>query len=179
VASKHVNGSISPESVVELSAFRLECFDYAREYLKQFQTHGSASVLGYRREIDKKISDIKLRVHAVIDTNTGVFRDWSATNCDPMLSWIGTVYFDEGKRLLRVEKLARLEQLKVATSAEGQQALSLRKSLLGQVKQSLSDFVNQCKNFSYPAYNQILLSIQQKNFASIELAGTIFSVFNA
>lgn len=175
VAYKHVNGSISPESVLELSAFRLECFDYTREYLKQFQTHGSANVLGYRREIDKKISDIKLRVHAVIDTNTGVFRDWSATNCDPMLSWIGTVSFDEGKRLLRVEKLARLEELKVATSVEGQQALSLRKSLLSQVKQSLSDFVNQCKNFSYPAYNQILLSIQQKSFASIELAGTIFS----
>ncbi|CAO3305679.1 MULTISPECIES: AAA family ATPase [Pseudomonas putida group] len=175
VAYKHVNGSISPESVVELSAFRLECFDYAREYLKQFQTYGSANVLDGRRGIDKKISDIKLRVLAVIDTNTGVFRDWSATNCDPMLSWIGTVSFDEGKRLLRVEKLARLEQLKVATSAEGQQALSLRKSLLGQVKQSLSDFVNQCNNFSYLAYNQILLSIQQKNFASIELAGTIFS----
>lgn len=174
VAYKHVNGSISPEAVVELSAFRLECFDYAREYIKQFQAHGSAKVLDYRREANKKISDIKLSFNTVIDTNTGVFKDWTATNCDPMLSWIRTVTFDEDNRLLRIEKLARLEQLKVATSVEGQQALALRKSLLGQVKQSLSGFVNQCNNFSYPAYSQILLSIQQKQFANIELAGAIF-----
>lgn len=175
VAYKHVNSSISPETVVELSAFRLECFDYAREYLKQFQAHGSSKIEEYRRGADKKISDIKQNVHAVIDTNTGVFKDWTATNCVPMLSWIETVTFEEEKHLLKADKLARLEQLKAATSAEGQEALTLKKSLLGQVKQSLLKFVQQCTSFSYPAYSQILSSIQQKQAASVELAGAVFS----
>mgnify|MGYP001110478021 CR=1 FL=1 len=175
VAYKHVNSSISPEAVVELSAFRLECFDYAREYLKQFQAYGGSKIAEYRQDADRKIAEIKLGAHAVIDTNTGVFKDWSATNCEPMLSWIGTVSFSEEKRLQKAEKQARLEQLKGATSAEGQQALTLRKSLLGQVKQSLANFVQQCGGFSYSAYYQILLSIQQKQAASIELAGAVFS----
>lgn len=175
VAYKHVNSSISPEAVVELSAFRLECFDYAREYLKQFQAYGGSKIAEYRQDANRKIAEIKLGAHAVIDTNTGVFKDWSATNCEPMLSWIGTVSFGEEKRLQKAEKQARLEQLKGATSAEGQQALTLRKSLLGQVKQSLANFVQQCGGFSYSAYNQILLSIQQKQAASIELAGAVFS----
>lgn len=175
VAYKHVNSSISPEAVVELSAFRLECFDYAREYLKQFQAYGVSKIAESRQDTDRKIAEIKLGAHAVIDTSTGVFKDWSATNCEPMLSWIGTVKFDEEKRLQKAEKQARLEQLKRATSAEGQQALTLRKSLLGQVKQSLSNFVQQCGGFSYSTYNQNLLSIQQKQAASIELAGAVFS----
>ncbi|UVM59116.1 AAA family ATPase [Pseudomonas sp. B21-010] len=175
VAYKHVNSSISPEAVVELSAFRLECFDYAREYLKQFQAYGGSKIAEYRQDADRKIAEIKLAAHAVIDTNTGVFKDWSATNCEPMLSWIGTVNFGEEKRLQKAEKQARIEQLKGATSAEGQQALTLRKSLLGQVKQSLANFVQQCGGFSYSAYTQILLSIQQKQAASIELAGAVFS----
>ena len=175
VAYKHVNSSISPEAVVELSAFRLECFDYAREYLKQFQAYGGSKIAEYRQDADRKIAEIKLGAHVVIDTNTGVFKDWSAINCEPMLSWIGTVSFGEEKRLQKAEKQARLEQLKGATSAEGQQALTLRKSLLGQVKQSLANFVQQCGGFSYSAYNQILLSIQQKQAASIELAGAVFS----
>jgi len=175
VAHKHINSSISPEAVVELSAFRLECFDYAREYLKQFQAYGVSKVLECRQDTDKKISEIKLSVHAVIDTNTGVFKDWSAINCQPMLSWIGTVSFGEERRLQKTEKQARLEQLRGATSAEGQQALSLKKSLLGQIKQSLSNFVQQCIGFSYPAYSQILFSIQQKQAASVELAGVVFS----
>lgn len=175
VAYKHVNSSISPEAVVELSAFRLESFDYAREYLKQFQAYGGSKIAEYRRDADRKIAEIKLGAHAVIDTNTGVFKDWSATNCEPMLSWIGTVSFSEEKRLQKAQKQARLEQLKGATSAVGQQALTLRKSLLGQVKQSLANFVQQCGGFLYSAYNQILLSIQQKQAASIELAGAVFS----
>lgn len=175
VAYKHVNSSISPEAVVELSAFRLECFDYAREYLKQFQAYGGSKIAEYRQDADRKIAEIKLGAHAVIDTNTGVFKDWSAINCEPMLSWIGTVSFGEEKRLQKAEKQARLEPLKGATSAEGQQTLTLRKSLLGQVKQSLANFVQQCGGFSYSAYNQILLSIQQKQAASIELAGAVFS----
>lgn len=175
VAYKHVNSSISPETVVELSAFRLECFDYAREYLKQFQAYGGSKIAEYRQDADREIAEIKLGAHAVIDTNTGVFKDWSATNCEPMLSWIRTVSFGEEKRLQKAEKQARLELLKGATSAEGQQALTLRKSLLGQVKQSLANFVQQCGGFSYSAYNQILLLIQQKQAASIELAGAVFS----
>lgn len=175
VAYKYVNSSISPEAVVELSAFRLECFDYAREYLKQFQAYAGFKIAEYRQDADRKIAEIKLGAHAVIDTNTGVFKDWSATNCEPMLAWIGTVSFGEEKRLQKAEKQARLEQLKGATSEEGQQALTLRKSLLGQVKQSLANFVQQCGGFSYSAYNQILLSIQQKQAASIELAGAVFS----
>ena len=175
VAYKHTNSSISPEAVVELSAFRLECFDYAREYLKQFQVYGGSKIAEYRQDADRKIAEIKLGAHAVIDTNTGVFKDWSATNCEPMLSWIGTVSFGEEKRLQKAEKQARLEQLKGATSADGQQALTLRKSLLAQVKQSFANFVQQCGGFSYSAYNQILLSIQQKQAASIELAGAVFS----
>lgn len=99
VAYKHVNSSISPEAVVELSAFRLECFDYAREYLKQFQAYGGSKIAEYRQDADRKIAEIKLGAHAVIDTNTGVFKDWSVTNCEPMLSWIGTVSFGEEKRL--------------------------------------------------------------------------------
>jgi len=175
VAYKHINSSISPEAVVELSAFRLECFDYAREYLRQFQAYSVSKIAEYRQEADKKIAEIKLGVHSVINTNTGVFKDWSATNYEPMLSWIGAVDFGEEKRLQKVEKQARLEQLRSATSAEGQQALTLRKSLLGQVKQSLIDFVKLCEGFSYPSYNQILLSILQKQAASIELAGAAFS----
>lgn len=174
VAYKHVNGSIAPEAVVELSAFRLECFDYAREYLRQFQAYGVSKITEYRRDADKKISDIKFNVRAVIDTNTGVFKDWSATNCDPMLSWIGTVTFGEEKRQARADKQARLEQLKGVASTEGQQALILRKRLLDQVKQSVSGFVKQCGSFSYAGYTQLLTSIQQKEIASIELAGTVF-----
>ncbi|PCR95751.1 hypothetical protein CP336_14710 [Pseudomonas fluorescens] len=175
VAYKHVNSSISPEAVVELSAFRLECFDYAREYLKQFQAYGGFKITECRQDADRKIAEIKLVVHSAIDTNTGVFKDWSAINCEPMLSWIGTVNFGEEKRLQKIEKQARLEQLKGATSAEGQQVLTLRKNLLGQVKQSLTNFVQQCRFFSYSDYNQILFSIQQKQAASIELAGAVFS----
>jgi energy-coupling factor transporter ATP-binding protein EcfA2 len=175
VAHKHINSSISPESVVELSAFRLECFEYVREYLKQFQIYANSKISEYRQNTDRKISEIKLSVHAVIDTNSGFFKDWSATNCEPMRSWVGTVSYGEDKRLQKSEKQARLEQLKGATSAEGQQALSLKKSLLGQVKQSLENFVRQCKGFSYPAYSQILLSLQQKQAASVELAGAVFS----
>lgn len=175
VAYKHVNSSISPEAVVELSAFRLECFDYAREYLKQFQAYGGSKIAEYRQDADRKIAEIKLGAHAVIDTNTGVFKDWSAINSEPVLSWIGTVSFGEEKRLQKAEKQVRLEQLKGATSAEGQQALTLKKSLLGQVKQSLANFAQQCGGFSYSTYNQTLLSIQQKQAASIEIAGAVFS----
>lgn len=175
VAYKNVNSSISPETVVELSAFRLECFDYVREYLKQFQAYSGSKIAEYRQDVDRKIAETKLGVHAIIDTNTGVFKEWSAINCEPMLSWIGAVNFSEEKRLQMVEKQARLEQLKGAISAEGQQALTLKKSLLSQVKQSLADFVQHCGDFSYSAYNQILFSIQQKQAASIELAGAVFS----
>lgn len=175
VAYKNVSSSISPEAVVELSAFRLECFDYVREYLKQFQSYSGTKISEYRQEADRNIAGVKLGVHATIDTNTGVFKDWGATNCEPMLSWIAGVTFGEEKRLQKAGKLARLEQLRGATSAEGQQALTLRKSLLGQVKQSLANFVQQCGSFSYSSYNQILFSIHQKQAASVELAGAVFS----
>ncbi|WP_213879541.1 AAA family ATPase [Pseudomonas sp. dw_358] len=175
VAYKHINSSISPEAVVELSAFRLECFDYFREYLKQFQAYSSSKISEYRQEADRNIAGIKLGVHATIDTNSGIFKDWGATNCEPMLSWIASVSFGEEKRQRKSEKQARLEQLRGATSVEGQQALTLRKSLLGQVKQSLATFVQKCGGFSYNAYGQILFSIQQKQAASVELAGAVFS----
>ena len=174
VAYKHVNSSITPEAVVELSVFQLECFDFAREYLRQFQAHGVSKIAEYRRNTDKKIVDVKLSVQAVIDTNTGAFKDWSATNCDPMLTWIRTVNFGEEKRQLREDKQARLNQLRGAASSEGQQALTLQKSLLGQVKQSVVNFLLQCTNFSYSSYSQILFSIQQKEAASVEIAGAVF-----
>ena len=45
---------------MELSAFRLECFDYAREYLKQFQAYGGSKIAEYRQDADRKIAEIKL-----------------------------------------------------------------------------------------------------------------------
>lgn len=175
VAYKHINSSISPEAVVELSAFKLECFDSAREYLKQFQAHGGSKIAEYRQRVDGHIEEVKLQVGAVINTNTGVFKDWSATNCQPMLSWIETVTFDGDQGRLKSEKQARIEELKAATSLEGQQAIAFKKNLLGQVKKSLETFIQQCSSFSFTAYSQVLLLSQQKHAASVELAGAVFS----
>ncbi|RMV92713.1 AAA family ATPase [Pseudomonas caricapapayae] len=175
VAFNHVNSSIKPEAVVELSVFRLECFDYARECIKQFQSYSTGLINQARGGANSSIAAVKDRARSDIDTDTGPFKDWSATNSQPMLDWIKTVAYGPEQAQARIVAQTRLDQLRAASSAEGQQSLGMQRQLFAQVKGSLTTFRDRCSEFSYSNYADTLRLIQQKEAACVELGGTVFT----
>jgi len=174
VAFNHVNSSIKPEAVVELSVFRLECFDYARECLKQLQSYGAGFISQSRGATNLSITDVKAKAQTAIDINSGIFKDWNASNCQPMLDWIKTVVYGPEQEQEKTDAQERLAQLKAASSAEGQQSLSMQRQLYAQIKSSLTTLRDRCRGFSYSNFADTLRLIQQKEAASIELAGAVF-----
>ncbi|WP_122518518.1 AAA family ATPase [Pseudomonas viridiflava] len=175
VAFNHVNSSIRPEAVVELSVFRLECFDYARECLKQFQSYGTSLMNQSRSATNLSIAAVKAKAQSAINVQAGTFKDWSAINCQPMLDWIRTIVYGPMQEQAKTDAQTRLAQLTAASSAEGQQSLAMQRQLIAQVKESLTTFRDRCSEFSYSKYADILKLIQQKEAASVELGGTVFT----
>lgn len=175
VAFNSVNSSIKPEAVVELSVFRLESFDYARECLKQFQSYGTGLINQSRGAANLSIAGVKAKAQSAINIDTGPFKDWSAINCQPMLDWTKTVEYGPEQEQAKKEAEARLAQLKAASSVEGQQSLNMQRQLFTQVKDSLTTFRDRCSGFSYSNYADTLRLILQKEAASVELGGTVFA----
>ena len=91
IAIKHATGSLNPEAVVEISVFRLECFEYAKNYIKQFQQFCLTKIDATRNITNLAITALKNKVITSIDIATGEFASWEATNTRPMLTWISSI----------------------------------------------------------------------------------------
>jgi len=175
IALKNATGSINPESVVEISVFRLECFEHTRNYVKQFQVFALEKIKNNRKMIDLTILEIKTKVSSQIDVNTGVFASWQAQNTQPMLDWLLSIPQHDSKREEQSnQQQATLNLLVSASSAEGRKTLEAQQSLLSQLSTTLKTFNNACSTYSPSHYLTICNAIQQKEAAGIELAGAAF-----
>lgn len=175
IAIKHATGSLNPEAVVEISVFRLECFEYAKNYIKQFQQFCLTKIDATRNSTNLAITALKNRVVTSIDIATGEFASWEATNTLPMLTWISSIpAYDPATKEARTQQQQQLQQLTAAMSQEGKKSLQAEQSLLSQFASTLRLFKSTCENYSPAEVVLVTNTLQQKQAASIELGRAVF-----
>jgi len=175
VALTHATGTLQPRSVVEISAFRLEVFAYARTIVSAFQTYARNRVAQDVSRVQPEIDLAKQRLSATVNTAAPPFDQWSATNsgdvaaCLATLPPFGTAQADEVAELTRA-----LSQFTAASSDEGLRSLRVQHALLDQLANQLASLSQMCNFAPLATLQAAETEVTRKRAASIELSRGAF-----
>ncbi len=146
IAIKHVTGTLQPGAVVELAVFRLEVFEYARQFLSAFQSAAAKRVNEAATRLQGEIDSAKQRLAGKINVDAAPFTEWTATASDAFSAYLAThSVFDDAKesRLAECERL--LAHYTTASSEGGLRALKAQHALLDQFATQLESLSEWCK----------------------------------
>lgn len=175
VAIKHTSGTLQPGAVVEIAAFRLEVFEYARQFLNAFQMAATGRVTEAATRLQGEIDAAKQRLAGRVDITAPPFNQWGAVSSDACAAYLASLpAFDDA----RVSRLAECERLLVqytaAASEEGLRALRAQNALLEQLAAQLTSLATWCNSARLADLQAAEVQATQKRAASAELARQAF-----
>lgn len=175
VAIKHTSGTLQPGAVVEIAAFRLEVFEYARQFLNAFQTAATDRVTEAATRLQGEIDAAKQRLAGRVDITAAPFNQWGAVSSDACSAYLASLpAFDDARvsRLAECERL--LAQYTAAASEEGLRALRAQNALLEQLAAQLTSLATWCNSARLGDLQAADVQATQKRAASAELARQAF-----
>ncbi|MFC1603195.1 AAA family ATPase [Pseudomonadota bacterium] len=175
IALRHTTGNIQPEESVEVSAFRQEVFEYARNFLRAFKTYCLQWVNAEESLIQTAIQDLKRTLSASVDVEQEFFLSWTPTNSQPLATWLANLQvFDAEKEAELNQLTTTLEQHFAAASEEGLKALRAQLILINQLKTKLTQLNQYCINAPLRSLQEAEQQLIQKQAAAHELSSNIF-----
>ena len=141
IALSNTSQSLKPENTIEVEVFRIEIFEYLRNFLHQFQLFGQQKVSTTENSISQKIDSTKQLLCEKIDTNAEPFSSWSVRNSQSMADWVRTFQFnnEDDEKLRQTQE--SLKNLEAATSEKGLKHLQSKYALISQLEQKLNNLV--------------------------------------
>lgn len=138
VALRHINGAVRPETVVEVSAFRLEVFEYARAAVAAFQAYAAAKVNERVAAHRARIRDLKSAIAGRVNVESEPFATWTESTANVMAGWLANVAeYDSTKAAEASTLVLRRDQYALAASDSGLTTLKAQLALLGQLDTEL------------------------------------------
>ncbi|MCG8041358.1 MAG: AAA family ATPase [Candidatus Thiodiazotropha taylori] len=175
IAIRHTTGNIQPEESVEISSFRQEVFEYAREYLRAFRNYALQQVNTEEGRIQTAIEELKRTLTASVDIAQEPFLSWSPTNCHSMAAWLAELPIFDTTREAELNQLtAVLEQHLAAASEEGLRALRAQLTLVNQLQTKLTQLNQYCLRVPLTALQGAEQQLIQKEAAIKEFSANIF-----
>lgn len=175
VTLRHTTGSIETGAAVEVVAFRLEIFGYARALIQAFQRYANSRITNEKQLIETEISQVKTLLSPSVDINQEPFSNWSSINSQPLTTFLsGLGEFTSAMIVDLSEQRAKLAQLEVALTEEGLRSMKAEEVLLAQLEvkiQGLKNTIDAC------AIQKIELSrtlLAEKRAAQKELSRHFF-----
>jgi DNA repair exonuclease SbcCD ATPase subunit len=175
VAIKHTAGTLEPRAIVEVAAFRLEVFEYARHFLTAFQTTATTRITEAATHLQAEIDAAKQRLADRVDINAAPFGQWAAINSQACAAYLATLSAFDDPRLSRLADCERLlAQYTAASSEGGLRALRAQHALLEQLATQLTSLRTWCNSVRLADLQAAETQAMQKRAASIELARQAF-----
>lgn len=174
-AFRYINDNISTKASVEISAFRLEIFDYARTFLDNFQSFSRHRINDQASTLNDRIEALKQKIMQTVDVGQEPFASWSSKKTKEMTDWISQLgQFDDLKEKELTDTEKNLTQYIAASSEEGLKALNAQHTILNQLEQRLIQFNQYCTSVPLTELQQAEANILQKKAAQAELSKGIF-----
>ncbi|WP_174420986.1 AAA family ATPase [Burkholderia diffusa] len=176
IAVKHATGALDVEATVEVVAFRLEVFDFARSIITAFQAYVSQRITAEKAQIQQQIDALRAQFSIVgVPIAMEPFASWSPTNFEPVSMYLNELPpYSEQYEALEATQRARHATLAAATSEEGLRALRAQSGLLVQLEQYISGFLNLCSAVDPNTLLAVTALRAQKHDALMELSRTAF-----
>lgn len=175
VAIKHTSGTLQPHEVVEIAAFRLEVFEYARQHLTAFQTAATSRITDAAARLQGEIEAAKQRLAGRVDITAAPFSQWGAVNSDACAAYLAALPAFDDTRVARLAECDRLHaQFTAASSEEGLRALRAQHALLEQLAAQLTSLASWCNSARLADLQAAETQATQKRAAVVELARHAF-----
>jgi len=170
IAVRNITDAAKPSDAVEVSLFRLEVFDFARDIVNNFNSFLTRKLHAQASEINTQIESAKLKLQPSVDTTAEPFLNWSAHNYRNVLSLVESLpQFDDTSEHLLQQKQTMLASIDTALSQGGVQALKGQQTILNQVYSQLHLLCDELTKIVPGRMQQIEELITQKEGALIEL----------
>lgn len=175
VALRHISGALNPEASVELTAFRLEVFEYARNFVNALHTFGKSLVSDQRQTIEATFAAIVSRIHTTVNTTVPPFLGWQPEEGVAFRTWLETIpAFGDNEQKILESNGERLRELESALSEEGINALKAQIALLSQLLQQIEFWRSACSALDLNALIAVEVTLSQKRLAALELSRDVF-----
>jgi energy-coupling factor transporter ATP-binding protein EcfA2 len=127
VALRHSSGELEPSAVVEILAFRLESFEYARLLVTAFQRFATKRVQQETTQLQAEIDLVKQQLASTVDITGQPFDQWGVLNTRHIEQHLRNLVEFGPEQVTSLADLSRrLEQYKTASSEEGLRSLRAR-----------------------------------------------------
>jgi len=175
VAISNSTENMRAENSVEISAFRLELFDFCRTIVAYFQKFCSKRIGQQKTTIDIEMQEIISRLSGLVNTQAEPFSIWSLESPSEFFNWLMLLSpFDHSKETEILTTENELTQLKSASTEQGQISIRAQIDVIRRINQSLIGLRGYCVASPLPELQEKELLLQQKNSAMIELAKDAF-----
>lgn len=175
VALKHVTDNLRPEVSVEVSAFRLEAFDYVRTFLTEFQKYAGQRINYQEQHLSIKLEALKSALSSTLDVTVAPFSDFTPTNANNIDTWLnGIAVFDTQLEEQLITCQLQHNELVSASSEEGLQSLRALHSLFTRFEAEVSDIARQAEMVSLRGTQLVEAQLTQKTAALNELSEGVF-----
>lgn len=175
VALKHSTSTLQPQAVVEVTAFRLEVFEYARQLLSGFQTWATSRVTNEAARLQTDIDTTKQSLAQFVNLNAAPFDQFAAVSSDVCARYLDALAeFDATKTARLAECTRLLGQYTTASTEEGLRALRAQHALLEQLATQVSSLSEWGASVRLADLQAAEIQAAQKRAASTELARQAF-----
>lgn len=175
VALKHSTSTLQPQAVVEVTAFRLEVFEYARQLLSGFQTWATSRVTNEAARLQTDIDTTKQSLAQFVNLNAAPFDQFAAVSSDVCARYLDALAeFDATKTARLAECTRLLAQYTTASTEEGLRALRAQHALLEQLATQVSSLSEWGASVRLADLQAAETQAAQKRAASTELARQAF-----
>lgn len=177
IALRHATSALDVDGTVEIVAFRLEVFDFARAIVTEFQSYMRERIASERTLFQQRIAAQKNSLANAVLMTAEPFASWSDSNFEPLAQYLATLpRYSAAHEAATVAQRARLATLTAASSEEGLNALRAQSGLLAQLEQRLTGFLTLCAPIDPQALLADIALRDQKNAALVEISRTVFPV---
>lgn len=175
VASRRVSSAVRPDEVVEISAFRLEVFDYARSIVSSFQTHAESAVRAVEGDFSVSVGGLKMAFAERMTRAPVQIAEWSGPAASQqIIDWLARLPPYSLETASREDDLRQeLALRRVASSDEGLRGLQVRHVLLRQFQQELSALQELYASVSIAKLESDAIRYHGKLSAHAELANRV------
>ena len=175
VAIRHTSGTLQPGAVVEIAAYRLEVFEYARQFLNAFKAAATGRVTEAAGRLQGDIEAAKQRLAGRVDISAAPFNQWGAVSSDACAAYLAALPAFDDTRVARLAECERLHsQYAAAASEEGLRSLRVQYALLEQLAAQLTSLATWCNSARLADLQAAAIQATQKRAASTELARKAF-----